>query len=161
VKLSHPNLLRVYDAGVVQLHGRNLLWVLMQFADRICVQIVPLRALTPSETEQMIAPVLSAISYLHRDGFIHGRIKPSNIMAIGDQIKLSADSLSIPGDPLIHSQRTPYEAPEVRQAKSVPASDMWFSRSDSGRRSGAEFTFARQRSSQNPRLDPGALFHHG
>src|SRR5436305_6394253 len=145
MRLSHPHLLRIYDAGIGELQGKSLLWVLTSFADEDLSQVLPVRALTPTETGQMLSPVLAAISYLHRDGFIHGRIKPSNIMAIGDQIKLSADSLSILSDPLIDSQRTPYEAPEVRQAKSVPASDMWISRSDSGRRSGAEFTFGQRR----------------
>ncbi|PYV54281.1 MAG: hypothetical protein DMG91_14980 [Acidobacteria bacterium] len=125
MRLSHPHLLRIYDAGIGELQGKSLLWVLTSFADEDLSQVLPVRALTPTETGQMLSPVLAAISYLHREGFIHGRIKPSNIMAIGDQVKLSTDSLSVQGDPPLNTLRTAYDAPELKQGKSLPASDMW------------------------------------
>jgi serine/threonine protein kinase len=125
IRLSHPNLLKIYDSGVVELQSTNLVWALSQFAEEDLSQILPLRPLTVSETEQMISPLLSALSYLHREGFIHGRIKPSNIMAIGDQVKLSVDAVSVLGDPLMNALRTPYDAPEVRTGKVLPASDVW------------------------------------
>jgi len=125
MRLSHPHLLRIYDAGIGELQGKSLLWVLTSFADEDLSQVLPVRALTPTETGQMLSPVLAAISYLHREGFIHGRIKPSNIMATGDQVKLSTDSLSVQGDPPLNTLRTAYDAPELKQGKSLPASDMW------------------------------------
>jgi len=125
MRLSHPHLLRIYDAGIGELQGKSLLWVLTSFADEDLSQVLPVRALTPTETGQMLSPVLAAISYLHGEGFIHGRIKPSNIMAIGDQVKLSTDSLSVQGDPPLNTLRTAYDAPELKQGKSLPASDTW------------------------------------
>jgi len=125
MRLSHPHLLRIYDAGLGELQGKSLLWVLTSFADEDLSQVLPVRALTPAETGQMLSPVLAAISYLHGEGFIHGRIKPSNIMAIGDQVKISTDSFSVQGDPPLNTLRTAYDAPELKQGKSLPASDIW------------------------------------
>jgi serine/threonine protein kinase len=125
MRLSHPNLLPIYDSGVIELQGKNLLWVLSPLADEDLSQILPLRALTPGETDQMLGPVLTALAYLHREGFVHGRVKPSNIMAIGDQVKLSTDSLSVLGDPLLNPLRTAYDAPELRQGRALPGSDLW------------------------------------
>jgi len=39
----------------------------------------------------MLRPVLDALAYIHNRGFVHGHIKPSNILASGDRVKLSAD----------------------------------------------------------------------
>ena len=42
----------------------------------------------------MLPPLLRALQYVHSRGLVHGRIQPSNILAIADQVKLSSDSLS-------------------------------------------------------------------
>ena len=42
----------------------------------------------------MLGPALSALAYLHGQGLVHGRLKPSNLMAIGDQLKLSTDRVA-------------------------------------------------------------------
>jgi len=125
MRTSHPHLLQVFDAGTAELNGRDLLWVLMEFADDDLSQILPLRPITAGEAEQMLPPVLSALSYLHREGLAHGRLKHSNIMAIGDQVKLSSDSIAKVGDPLTNPLRTPYDAPEVKQGRVTSASDVW------------------------------------
>jgi hypothetical protein len=52
----------------------------------------------PPETRDMVFPVLDALHYLHANGFAHGRLKPSNIMAFGDQLKVSSDSVVPGGD---------------------------------------------------------------
>ncbi|MGA8637543.1 MAG: TonB family protein, partial [Candidatus Sulfotelmatobacter sp.] len=58
-------------------------------------------------------------------GFVHGRIKPSNIMAVGDQLKISADRLCKSGER--GDARTPsvYDAPELVMAGPSPAADIW------------------------------------
>ena len=37
--------------------------------------------------------VLDALSYIHEKGFVHGHIKPSNVQAVQDQLKLSSDQV--------------------------------------------------------------------
>ena len=52
------------------------------------------RALTiTSETREMLVPALAALDYLHKKGYAHSRLRPSNVMAVNDQLKLSTDCI--------------------------------------------------------------------
>src|SRR5580693_2925382 len=96
-KWDHPNLIRIFDVGRSDLDGVALLYVLGEYAEENLAQILPERALTAEEVRMMLPPVLGALQYVHDNGLVHGRIQPSNILAIGDQVKLSSDALSAPG----------------------------------------------------------------
>ena len=120
--LSHPNLLRVLRSGTVPVNGTEYPFVVMEFAEENLGQVLPERALTPDEVREMLPPVLDALEYLHAKEFVHGDLKPANIMAIADQLKLSSDGIMRIGDPLHASG--PYAAPEARQSVST-ASDIW------------------------------------
>ena len=125
-KLSHPNLIRVFECGRTQLDGRSYVYVIMELANEDLSQILPQRPLTPPEISQLLPPLLGALSYLHHKGFLHGRIKPSNVLATGDQLKLSADQIM----PLVSvdagkARRDAYDAPETAAGICTPASDLW------------------------------------
>jgi TonB family protein len=93
-ELSHPNLIRIFETGRSEQDGVQLVYVVEEYAEENLSQILPERALTPTEAREMLPPVLRALQFLHGRGFAHGRIQPSNILAIGDQVKLSSDKLS-------------------------------------------------------------------
>ena len=125
-KLSHPNLIRVFECGRTQLDGRSYVYVVTALADEDLSQILPQRPLTPAEVSQLLPPLLGALSYLHRQGFLHGRIKPSNVLATGDQLKLSADQIVPVGSAdASKARRDAYDAPETAAGISTPASDLW------------------------------------
>jgi hypothetical protein len=90
-KLSHPHLIRIFEYGRFQVDDTRLLYVVTEYAEENLAEILPLRPLTPDEASGMLGPTAEALAYLHKSGFVHGRIKPSNIMAVGDQLKISAD----------------------------------------------------------------------
>src|SRR5208283_4729589 len=92
-QLTHPNLVRVFDAGRWQNNGASVLYVVMELAEEDLSQILPERALTPEEVGEMLPPLLHALAYLHGKGLAHGRIKPSNVLAIGNHLMLSADQI--------------------------------------------------------------------
>src|SRR5205814_10586747 len=73
MQLSHPNLLRILDTGRCRLENRDRLFVVMEYAEEDLSQILPQRALTPSEARDMLEPVLDALVYLHSFGFVHSR----------------------------------------------------------------------------------------
>ena len=81
-KLSHQHLLAVLHSGRCQLGRSTMLYVVTELAQESLSQIVPTRALTPSETEYMLRSVLEVLAYLHGQGLAHGRLKPGNIMAV-------------------------------------------------------------------------------
>jgi len=125
-KLSHPHLIRLFEMGRCQLAGRELLYIVMEHAEEDVSQILPLRPLTPAEAREMLMPALDALAYVHNQGFVHGHMKPANIMAIGDQIKLSSDGLcpkSESGGGL--GKPGVYDPPEAASGRSWPAGDVW------------------------------------
>jgi TonB family protein len=117
-ELSHPNLIRIIEAGQ---EGTALLYVVEEYAEENLAQILPERALTAEEAREMLRPVCRALQYLHGKGFVHGHIQPSNILAIGDQVKLSSDSLGTPGEKR-HGAASAYRPPE---ATNSTAGDVW------------------------------------
>ncbi len=96
--LSHPTLVEILAHGETVLGDMRCAYVVMERADENLAEVLAERLLTPVETRDMISPVLRALQYLHAKGFAHGRLKPSNIMALGEQLKISSDSLVPGGD---------------------------------------------------------------
>ena len=124
--LTHPNLLRVFHAGQCNLGNIPLVYVVMEYAEEDLSQVLPTRALSPAEAREMLPPLLDAISYLHSRGLVHGRIKPSNIMAVADQLKLSTDSVrSVSEAGQAGLPSTAFDAPEVRRGVVSRPEDVW------------------------------------
>jgi len=124
--LSHPNLMKVYTHGRCQIDGVPCLFVVTEFADEVLAEILSDRPLTPQETRDLLTPSLDALSYLHAKGLVHGRLKPSNIMAAGDHLKLSSDGISFVGSAASPSAaRTIYDAPETELGTIGSPADIW------------------------------------
>ena len=124
--LSHTNLLKIVDYGKCELDGVAYLFVVSEFADEDLGDILPERALNAEETRGMIEPVIEALAYLHQQGWLHTRVHPGNILAMGDQIKLSSDSLS-PKDekPGKMAKSEGFVAPEWGTVAATEAQDIW------------------------------------
>jgi TonB family protein len=125
-KLSHPHLMRLFQAGRCQVAKLGLLYVVMEYAEEDVSQILPHRPLTPAESRDMLLPVLDALAYLHGKGLVHGHMKPANIMAVDDQLKISSDGLCGVGESgggLV--KPSAYDPPEIASARISPAADIW------------------------------------
>src|SRR6266403_2057081 len=125
-QLAHPHLLRILDIGRCRLENRDRLYIVMEYADEDLSQILPQRPLTASEAREMLEPVLDVLIYLHGKGLVHSRIKPSNILATADQLKLSSDTLF----PIGESRKSPskfdaHDAPETATSPLSAAADVW------------------------------------
>jgi TonB family protein len=125
-QLSNPHLIRIFESGRSQVNGTPLLYVVMEYAEEDLSQILPQRPLTASEVGDMLPPLLDALAYLHKKGFVHGRVRPSNVLAVGDQLKLTSDHVT-PSQETIspRRQRDLFDAPETAAGIISPASDMW------------------------------------
>jgi TonB family protein len=141
-KLSHPHLLRTYDSGRCRLGDFDLLFVVMEYAEENLSQFLPQRPLTPAEARDVLTPMLQALAFLHGEGLVHGHVRPSNILAIEDQLKLSSDGISSLTEQVEHSNLpaaepqqsapaaslrhpSPYDAPEITKGMVSPAGDIW------------------------------------
>jgi TonB family protein len=126
MQLAHPNLLRIFDSGRCRLSNTDRLYVVMEYAEEDLSQILPQRPLTASEAREMLEPVLDVLVFLHGNGLVHSRIKPSNILATADQLKLSSDTFFPIGETR-KSSRTldAHDAPEIAASPLSAAADVW------------------------------------
>ena len=125
-KLSHPHLLRLFAWGKCDLSEMQFLYVVTEFAEENLTQILPARPLTAEETEFMLRSTVDVLGYLHGAGLVHARVKPANLMAVGDNLKLASDSVCAAGDKSVLPQLpTPYDAPELTTTGPSAAADVW------------------------------------
>jgi TonB family protein len=124
--LTHPNLLTIFDAGRCRLEDVPFIYAVMEYAEENLGEILPQRALTAEEVRDVLDPALDALVYLHGKGLVHGHLKPSNILATHDRLKLSNDSIFSIGDrrQLLRG-RDIYDAPEMQSAPVSPKEDVW------------------------------------
>jgi TonB family protein len=121
--LSHPGLLRILHFGRCTIDGSPCLYLVTELADEDLGQLLPRRALTPDETRGMLAAVLPALDFLHENGLVHAGLRPSNIHATGDNVKLSADRILPAGE---SSSEWPLAAPfAAPESVLFPAADIW------------------------------------
>ncbi|HXW55727.1 MAG TPA: TonB family protein [Candidatus Cybelea sp.] len=124
--LSHPNLLRIFDFGRCELGNVPMLYVVSELASENLAEIIPDRALSPEEAREMLAGVLDVLAFLHSRGFVHRHLKPSNIMAVGETLKVSSDGLYRLNDSMDDTGGpTPYDPPEGTRNGAAPADDIW------------------------------------
>ena len=125
-KVSHRHLIRLHQWGQCQLGSASMLYVVSDFAEENLAQILPNRALSPAETEFMLRSVLEVLAHIHNEGLAHGRLKPTNIMAVGDDLKLASDTLCAPGEKALSPREpTVYDPPELSTSGPSSAGDVW------------------------------------
>jgi TonB family protein len=125
-KLSHPHLVRLLEMGRCELDHTDMLYVVMEYAEENLSLVIKRRPLTPEEARDLLGPVVDALAYVHANGFVHCRLKPSNIMADHDLLKISSDGLCRIGE----SGGSPgkpgaYDPPEAAGGRISPAGDVW------------------------------------
>jgi TonB family protein len=89
--LSHPHLVRLFDMGRCQLGGREFVFVVMEYGEQTLAEFLTQRALTAGEVRPVLLPTLDALAFLHRNQLVHAQLKPSNLLVVGDQLKLASD----------------------------------------------------------------------
>jgi TonB family protein len=124
-RLSHPHLIRLFGGGQCRLGNLDLVYAVMECAEENLAQVLPDRALSADEARDTLGPVLATLQYLHGKGVAHGSLKPSNILAVQDQLKLSSDQIRAFGNPGLPQDSSPYAAPEIARDRAQAASDVW------------------------------------
>jgi serine/threonine protein kinase len=121
--LAHPHLLPLLESGSCQLDGLTYLYVVMEYADQTLAQVLLQRALTADEAREMLLPMLDALGFLHRRELLLGKLKPTNVLVVGDALKLASDTIrSINEDSLSVNAPHAYDAPEGWTSTAI---DIW------------------------------------
>jgi serine/threonine protein kinase len=119
-------MIRLLDMGRGELDGSAVLYVVMEYAEENLSSVIARRPLAPAEARAILGPVVEALAYVHAKGFVHCRIKPANIMAENDLLKISSDGLCRIGE-FSGSVGEPgaYDPPEAAGGRISPAGDVW------------------------------------
>ena len=80
--LNHPAVVAVYDTGEDVVDGQPVPYIVMEYVEGSTLRdlLVSGRRLLPERALEIVAGVLSALAYSHRQGIIHRDIKPGNVM---------------------------------------------------------------------------------
>ena len=125
-KLSQPHLAHINHFGRAEVNGNSCVYIVCDLAEELLSQIIPERPLTADEAHQMLTPILSALDYLHNNGLAHGHLKPSNILVVENDIRLSSDSLVPLGKPVPDLLTSDIHiAPEIATDPVSPRADIW------------------------------------
>jgi TonB family protein len=117
---------RLFQMGRCELGGKWLIYLVMECADEDLAQVLPRRPLSAVEAREALEPALDALSFLHTRAFVLTNLRPSNILAVGDQLKLASDHLRRAGEPRKRvKELSPYDAPEMARGEITPAADVW------------------------------------
>lgn len=124
--LSHPNLIRLLKTGRCELDGESFFYVLMEYAEQNLAQILRSRCLTDEETREVLGPTLNALAFLHGRKLVQGQLKPTNVLAVGDKLKLASDTIrSISDTGAVRTAVSAYDPPEYRDGGYSTAGDIW------------------------------------
>ena len=91
--LSHPNLLRVFEAGKDTAGGIAVAYAVMEPPEEELSAALADRALAGDEAGDVLRAVIAAFGYLHARGISYGSIQPKQIVAAGGVIKVASDDL--------------------------------------------------------------------
>jgi diguanylate cyclase (GGDEF)-like protein len=87
--LSHPNIVTIYDLG----ESGDMAYIAMELMEGRELQemIYSKSRLLVTDVLNIAIQVSAGLSYAHQRGVVHGDIKPSNIMVLGDNLVKIAD----------------------------------------------------------------------
>lgn len=124
--LPHRCLVEMMEAGRYRLNDTDIAYIVTEKADTFLSGIVPRKALDPAKVKEILVPVVDALAFVHEKGFVHGSVKPSSIVLIGGQWKLSSDEMARAGEPVkLNRELDTYDAPEFGGGPLTAAADMW------------------------------------
>jgi TonB family protein len=123
--LSPPSFLRIFDSGHCQILGARWLYIVTEYGDENLEPVLQVRPLSFQEVSELVPPVVEGLRFLHGRGLVHGRIKPSNIFAVKDQVKLSSDGIQSEVEGRRSRSVGAYDAPEAESAVLASSADIW------------------------------------
>lgn len=124
--LSHPNLVKIVEIGLWHAdQEQDMRFAVMEYCEESLADVLRQRSLTPVEARQMLEPTLDALKYLHSQGLLHGQIKPAHLLASGDLLKLSSDTIHRNGEGHPSAIESPYDAPEKAAGTISLSGDVW------------------------------------
>jgi len=91
--LKQDNLLALNKFGVATMDDTALVYAVLEPSEADLSQILAERALTVPEARELAVALVAALQALHSINLVHEHVVPSNILAVGETIKLRSDCI--------------------------------------------------------------------
>ena len=89
--IDEPSLVKILACNKTVLDGVHLVYAVLEATDAELADLLRERALSPDETRQMAASVVTALAALHAQGLIHEHVEAESVLAKGEEVKLRGD----------------------------------------------------------------------
>jgi hypothetical protein len=97
-ELSHPHLMAVLDCGESEAAGEPWVYAVFEHPDDSLANAFANGSLGEQDGRDVVAAVRDALCYVHENGLVHGAVDADHIVAVGDRIKLTSDTLRNSGE---------------------------------------------------------------
>jgi len=92
-QLRHAHLLYVRDAGRTEIGGAGYVYGVFENPDEVLSSAIEQEPLSREDTRTVLEAALSALRYLHSQGLVHASVDAQHVVAVGETVKLTTDSL--------------------------------------------------------------------
>ena len=96
-RLKHPNLVAILKIGRATIDQTLFVYAVMENTDQDLSDVLRGQTLSKEEARQVAEALTGALTAIHREGLVHGRVEPASVLAVGDAVKLRSDCLQSPG----------------------------------------------------------------
>ena len=90
-ELKQDHLVTIRKFGLTNFENTPLAFALMEPSDGSLAEILRERPLTPAETREVAVSLVDALRALHENDLVHEHVEASNVMAVGEVVKLRSD----------------------------------------------------------------------
>ncbi|MDQ2843236.1 MAG: protein kinase, partial [Acidobacteriota bacterium] len=123
---NRSNLSIPLGTGTLDLGGTNTSYLVFQVPDETLEEVLGSRALAPEEAIEVLRSIAKGLQELHANGFVHGCISSREVLAVGNGIELSTQSIRrINTEPIVERRAAKYLAPESGPRNLTGPSDVW------------------------------------
>lgn len=113
-------------SGILTMNGSCLAYLVSQNPEETLAEVIDKRALSAEESIESLRAIARGLETLHEKGLVHGSLAPSEVLAIGDDIKLTTEAVrEVNVEPAVEPRKVKYLAPENEKYNLSPAADVW------------------------------------
>lgn len=94
-KVHQQNVAEIFESGATVLQETPLVYAVMEFTEENLDDVLRVRALSADETRQVADGLIAALTAIHKERLVCGRVEAANVLAAGDTIKLRSDHLQV------------------------------------------------------------------